>query len=309
MSKLAFLFPGQGSQKPGMLLDIAQQYPQIQAAFEQASDALSDDLWAMLQNGDAATMSLTANTQPLLLTSGVALWRIWQDNKGQQPEIMAGHSLGEYTALACSGAMQFEDAVRAVRFRGQAMQRAVPEGTGAMAAVIGLDDQAVMDCCEAAAQGEVIEAVNFNAPGQVVIAGSKTAVDRALPLLKEAGAKRALPLPVSAPFHCALMKPAAEELQGFLADVEFSQPVCPIVQNVSVKPEQDPAVLKSQVLTQTYSPVRWTQTIQYLVSQGFEQSVECGPGAVLAGLAKRIDKTMATQGLGDLDQLNQGLNQ
>ena len=309
MSKLAFLFPGQGSQKPGMLLDIAQQYPQIQATFEQASDALSDDLWAMLQNGDAATMSLTANTQPLLLASGVALWRIWQDNNGQQPEIMAGHSLGEYTALACSGAMQFEDAVRAVRFRGQAMQRAVPEGTGAMAAVIGLDDQAVMDCCEAAAQGEVIEAVNFNAPGQVVIAGSKTAVDRALPLLKEAGAKRALPLPVSAPFHCALMKPAAEELQGFLADVEFSQPVCPIVQNVSVKPDQDPAVLKTQVLTQTYSPVRWTQTIQYLVSQGFEQSVECGPGAVLAGLAKRIDKTMATQGLGDLDQLNQGLNQ
>lgn len=309
MSKLAFLFPGQGSQKPGMLLDIAQQYPQIQATFEQASDALSDDLWGMLQHADAATMSLTANTQPLLLTSGVALWRIWQDNKGQQPEIMAGHSLGEYTALACSGAMQFEDAVRAVRFRGQAMQRAVPEGTGAMAAVIGLDDQAVMDCCEAAAQGEVIEAVNFNAPGQVVIAGSKTAVDRALPLLKEAGAKRALPLPVSAPFHCALMKPAAEELQGFLADVEFSQPVCPIVQNVSVKPEQAPAVLKTQVLTQTYSPVRWTQTIQYLVSQGFEQSVECGPGAVLAGLAKRIDKTMVTQGLGDLDQLNQGLNQ
>ena len=178
-----------------------------------------------------------------------------------------------------------------------------------MAAVIGLEDQAVMDCCEAAAQGEVIEAVNFNAPGQVVIAGSKTAVDRALPLLKEAGAKRALPLPVSAPFHCALMKPAAEELQGFLADVEFSQPVCPIVQNVSVQPEQDPSVLKSQVLAQTYSPVRWTQTIQYLVSQGFEQSVECGPGAVLAGLAKRIDKTMVTQGLGDLDQLNQGLNQ
>ena len=309
MSKLAFLFPGQGSQKPGMLLDTAQHYPQIQATFEQASEALSDDLWDMLQNADVATMSLTANTQPLLLTSGVALWRIWQDNNGQQPEIMAGHSLGEYTALACSGAMQFEDAVRAVRFRGQAMQRAVPEGTGAMAAVIGLEDQAVMDCCEAAAQGEVIEAVNFNAPGQVVIAGSKTAVDRALPLLKEAGAKRALPLPVSAPFHCALMKPAAEELQGFLADVEFSQPVCPIVQNVSVQPEQDPSVLKSQVLAQTYSPVRWTQTIQYLVSQGFEQSVECGPGAVLAGLAKRIDKTMVTQGLGDLDQLNQGLNQ
>lgn len=309
MSKLAFLFPGQGSQKPGMLLDIAQHHPQIQTTFEQASEALSDDLWDMLQNADAAVMSLTANTQPLLLTAGVALWRIWQDNNGQQPEIMAGHSLGEYTALACSGAMQFEDAVRAVRFRGQAMQRAVPEGTGAMAAVIGLDDRAVIDCCEAASQGEVIEAVNFNAPGQVVIAGSKAAVDRALPLLKEAGAKRALPLPVSAPFHCALMKPAAEELKGFLADVEFSQPVCPIVQNVSVQPEKDPAVLKSQVLTQTYSPVRWTQTIQYLVGQGFEQSVECGPGAVLAGLAKRIDKTMATQGLGDLDQLNQGLNQ
>ncbi len=308
MSKLAFLFPGQGSQKPGMLLDIAQQHTQIQSTFEQASDALSDDLWAMLREGDADVMSLTANTQPLLLTAGVALWRIWQDNQGAQPELMAGHSLGEYTALACSGVLSFEDAVRAVRFRGQAMQRAVPAGTGAMAAVIGLDDDAVVDVCANVSQGEVIEAVNFNAPGQVVIAGSASAVERALPLLKEAGAKRALPLPVSAPFHCALMRPAADELTDFMADVAFSAPSCPIVQNVSVVAETDPALIKTQVLKQTYSPVRWTQTIQYLVSCGFDRSIECGPGAVLAGLAKRIDKSMSTQGLGDLASLEQGLS-
>ena len=308
MSKLAFLFPGQGSQKPGMLLDIAEQYDQIQHTFEQASDALSDDLWAMLREGDAEQMSLTANTQPLLLTAGVALWRIWQAEGGEQPAVMAGHSLGEYTALACSGAIAFDDAVRAVRFRGQAMQRAVPAGAGAMAAVIGLADQDVIQVCEQAAEGQVIEAVNFNAPGQVVIAGAKEAVDRALPLLKEAGAKRALPLPVSAPFHCALMRPAAAELTDFLSDIDFSQPICPIVQNVSVAPETDAATIKAQVLQQTYSPVRWTQTIQHIVGQGFDRSVECGPGAVLAGLAKRIDKSMSTQGLGDLASLQQGLN-
>ncbi|MGB0965439.1 MAG: ACP S-malonyltransferase [Litorivicinus sp.] len=307
MSKLAFLFPGQGSQKPGMLLDIAQQYPQIQTTFEQASDALGEDMWAMLREGDAETLSLTANTQPLLLSAGVALWRIWQEKGGEQPEMMAGHSLGEYTALACSGVLSFEDAVRATRFRGQAMQRAVPAGTGAMAAVIGLDDATVIQVCADAAQGEVIEAVNFNAPGQVVIAGAASAVERALPLLKEAGAKRALPLPVSAPFHCALMRPAADELTGFMADIQFNQPVCPIVQNVSVAPETDPETIKRQVLEQTYSPVRWTQTVQYLVSSGFDRSVECGPGAVLAGLAKRIDKAMSTQGLGDLASLEQGL--
>ena len=307
MSKLAFLFPGQGSQKPGMLLDIAEQYDQIQHTFQQASDALDDDLWAMLRQGDAEQMSLTANTQPLLLTAGVALWRIWQANGGAQPALMAGHSLGEYTALACAGVLEFEDAVRAVRFRGQAMQRAVPAGTGAMAAVIGLDDDTVIEVCAQAAAGEVIEAVNFNAPGQVVIAGSASAVERALPLLKEAGAKRALPLPVSAPFHCALMRPAADELTQFMSDVAFAKPSCPVVQNVSVQPETYPDTIKTQVLRQTYSPVRWTQTVQYLVGQGVTASIECGPGAVLAGLAKRIDKSLATQGLGDLDSLQQGL--
>lgn len=307
MSNLAFLFPGQGSQKPGMLLDIAEKYPQIQTTFEQASDALSDDLYGLLVNGDAEAMSLTANTQPLLLTAGVALWRIWQENNGEAPVLMSGHSLGEYTALACSGALSFEDAVRAVRFRGQAMQRAVPAGTGAMAAVIGLDDEGVVQVCEQAAQGEVIEAVNFNAPGQVVIAGAASAVERALPLLKEAGAKRALPLPVSAPFHCALMRPAADELTDFMSDIEFSKPSCPIVQNVSVQPETDPARIKQQVLQQTYSPVRWTQTVEFLIAAGCDRSVECGPGAVLAGLAKRIDKSMSTQALGDLASLEQGL--
>lgn len=307
MSKLAFLFPGQGSQKPGMLLDIADQYDLVQRTFVEASDALSDDLWAMLSHGDAEQMSLTANTQPLLLTAGVALWRIWQAEGGAAPAIMAGHSLGEYTALAASGALAFEDAVRAVRFRGQAMQRAVPAGTGAMAAVIGLDDDAVIAVCNQAGAGEVLEAVNFNAPGQVVIAGHASAVERALPLLKAAGAKRALPLPVSAPFHCALMRPAADELAGFLADITFSAPAMPIVQNVSVEPEIDPVRIKAQVLAQTYSPVRWTQTVQFLVGQGVSSAIECGPGAVLAGLGKRIDKSISVQSIGDLAGLTQGL--
>lgn len=307
MSKLAFLFPGQGSQKPGMLLDIADQYPQIETTFKRASDALSDDLWGMLTDSDAQQMSLTANTQPLLLTAGYALWQIWQEQGGEAPVMMAGHSLGEYTALACSGAMAFDDAVRVVRFRGEAMQRAVPGGTGAMAAVIGLDDASVEQICADQAQGQVIEAVNFNAPGQVVIAGHATAVDRAIPALKEAGAKRALPLPVSAPFHCALMRPAANELAGLLGDIVFSAPSVPIVQNVSVQPESDPVKLKAQVIEQTYSPVRWTQTVNWLMANQFDRSVECGPGAVLAGLAKRIDKGMSTQTIGDLNGLSHAL--
>ena len=290
-----------------MLLDIAAEHDQIKRTFVEASDALSDDLWGMLTDGDAEQMSLTANTQPLLLTAGVALWRIWQDNGGAAPAIMAGHSLGEYTALAASGAIAFDDAVRAVRFRGQAMQRAVPAGTGAMAAVIGLDDARVVDLCADAANGEVLEAVNFNAPGQVVIAGHASAVERVLPLLKDAGAKRALPLPVSAPFHCALMRPAADELTGFLGDIQFSAPAMPIVQNVSVQPETDPVRIKSQVLEQTYSPVRWTQTVQFLAGEGVSRAVECGPGAVLAGLGKRIDKSISVQTIGDLGGLTQGL--
>ncbi len=290
-----------------MLLDIAAEHDQIKRTFVEASDALSDDLWGMLTDGDAEQMSLTANTQPLLLTAGVALWRIWQDNGGAAPAIMAGHSLGEYTALAASGTIAFDDAVRAVRFRGQAMQRAVPAGTGAMAAVIGLDDARVVDLCADAANGEVLEAVNFNAPGQVVIAGHASAVERVLPLLKGAGAKRALPLPVSAPFHCALMRPAADELAGFLGDIQFSAPAMPIVQNVSVQPETDPVRIKSQVLAQTYSPVRWTQTVQFLAGEGVSRAVECGPGAVLAGLGKRIDKSISVQTIGDLGGLTQGL--
>ena len=290
-----------------MLLDIAAEHDQIKRTFVEASDALSDDLWGMLTDGDAEQMSLTANTQPLLLTAGVALWRIWQANGGAAPAIMAGHSLGEYTALAASGAIAFDDAVRAVRFRGQAMQRAVPAGTGAMAAVIGLDDARVVDLCADAANGEVLEAVNFNAPGQVVIAGHASAVERVLPLLKGAGAKRALPLPVSAPFHCALMRPAADELAGFLGDIQFSAPAMPIVQNVSVQPETDPVRIKSQVLAQTYSPVRWTQTVQFLAGEGVSRAVECGPGAVLAGLGKRIDKSISVQTIGDLGGLTQGL--
>jgi [acyl-carrier-protein] S-malonyltransferase len=311
----AAFFPGQGSQTVGMLADLAPLYTEIDATFSEASEALGYDLWALAQGGPAEALSQTEVTQPLILTAGVALWRAWRAANGPMPRVMAGHSLGEYTALTCAGSLTLPDAVRVVRARGQFMQAAVPAGAGAMAAVIGLDDLIIEQALAqvAAESGRVIEAVNYNAPGQLVIAGHADAVATALPRLKALGAKRALPLPVSAPFHCALMRPAAERLAEVLATIPLAAPQVPVVQNVSLQPETDPEQIRSQVLSQTYSPVRWTETVQGLITSGLMHAVEFGPGAVLSGLVKRIDPAMQCWPTGQaaafqvaLEQLKEG---
>ena len=287
---LIALFPGQGSQAVGMLADFEVEFPVVKDTFTEASDALGYDLWVLAQEGPAEQLSLTEITQPLMLTAGVALYRAWIQAGGQAPSYMAGHSLGEYTALTAAGSIQLADAVQLVRARGQFMQEAVPQGTGAMAAVIGLDDDKIEAVCARVATdtGCVIEAVNYNAPGQLVIAGHVEAVEACLPLMKEAGAKRALTLPVSAPFHCALMEPAAERLHEKLDMIEVQIPSVPVIQNVSMKPESDVVVIREQLIKQTFSPVRWTQTVQNFEMLGIRAAAEFGPGAVLSGLAKRI---------------------
>ena len=287
---LIALFPGQGSQAVGMLADFEVEFPVVKDTFTEASGALGYDLWVVAQEGPADQLSLTEITQPLMLTAGVALYRAWIQAGGQGPSYMAGHSLGEYTALTAAGSIQLADAVQLVRARGQFMQDAVPQGTGAMAAVIGLDDDKIEAVCARVATdtGCVIEAVNYNAPGQLVIAGHVEAVEASLPLMKEAGAKRALTLPVSAPFHCALMEPAAERLHEKLDMIEVQIPSVPVIQNVSMKPESDVVVIREQLIKQTFSPVRWTQTVQNFEMLGIRAAAEFGPGAVLSGLAKRI---------------------
>jgi len=287
-----------------MLADLAPLYAEIATTYAEASEALGYDVWALSQTGPAEALAQTEVTQPLILTAGVALYRAWCANGGPMPVLMAGHSLGEYTALTCAGTLSLHDAVQVVRARGQFMQQAVPAGTGAMAAVIGLDDAAIETVLRtvAAETNRVIEAVNYNAPGQLVIAGHADAVEAALPQLKAAGAKRALPLPVSAPFHCALMRPAADQLAAVLADVAFAEPMIPVVQNVSLCPETDPERIRVQVLAQTYSPVRWTETVRGLASSGLTESIEFGPGAVLTGLVKRITSEMACTPIGQADQ-------
>jgi len=287
---LIALFPGQGSQAVGMLADFEVEFPVVKDTFTEASGALGYDLWVVAQEGPADQLSLTEITQPLMLTAGVALYRAWIQAGGRAPFYMAGHSLGEYTALTAAGSIQLADAVQLVRARGQFMQDAVPQGTGAMAAVIGLDDDKIEAVCARVATdtGCVIEAVNYNAPGQLVIAGHVEAVEACLPLMKEAGAKRALTLPVSAPFHCALMEPAAERLHEKLDMIEVQIPSVPVIQNVSMKPESDVVVIREQLIKQTFSPVRWTQTVQNFEMLGIRAAAEFGPGAVLSGLAKRI---------------------
>lgn len=291
-NQLAFVFPGQGSQKIGMLADLAAEYPVIEETFAEASAALGYDLWDLVQNGTQEEINLTERTQPLLLTSSVAIWRLWQQRGGAQPAIMAGHSLGEWSALVCAGVVAFADAVKIVRARGAFMQQAVPVGEGAMAAIIGLEDDAIRAACEAAAQGEVVSAVNFNAPGQVVIAGSKAAVDRAIEGCKEAGAKRALPLPVSAPFHTSLMRPAADKLAQLVNDTAFFAPQIPVIHNVHAKTEADPEKIKALMLEQVYHPVLWVDCVNAIAASGVTTLVECGPGKVLCGLAKRIQRDL-----------------
>lgn len=290
MTQFAITFPGQGSQSVGMLAEMAAEYPVVKATFDEASKVLGYDLFELVMNGPAEELNKTWRTQPALLTSSVALWRVWQQLGGKTPSVMAGHSLGEYSALVCAGALEFTDAVKLVELRGLAMQDAVPAGVGAMSAIIGLENDVIAENCAKAAQDQVVAPVNFNSPEQVVIAGHKEAVERANVLMKESGAKRALPLPVSVPSHCALMKPAAEKLAAALADITVSAPVIPVINNVDVVAESEPAQIKEALVRQLFSPVRWTDTVASMAESGVELALEMGPGKVLSGLAKRIDK-------------------
>ncbi|MBY8289595.1 ACP S-malonyltransferase [Vibrio fluvialis] len=303
MSKFAIVFPGQGSQAVGMLAELGEQYDVVKQTFAEASDALGYDLWALVQNGPAEDLNQTFRTQPALLASSVAIWRVWQELSLEQPEVLAGHSLGEYSALVCAGVIDFKAAIKLVELRGQLMQEAVPAGTGAMYAIIGLDDAAIAKACEEAAQGDVVSPVNFNSPGQVVIAGQKDAVERAGALCKEAGAKRALPLPVSVPSHCALMKPAAEKLAVALEALTFNTPQIPVINNVDVVAETDPAKIKDALVRQLHSPVRWTEGVEKMAEQGIEKLIEVGPGKVLTGLTKRIVKTLNAAAVNDIASL------
>jgi [acyl-carrier-protein] S-malonyltransferase len=291
-NNLAFVFPGQGSQKIGMLSELAEQFDVVTSTFAEASEVLGYDLWDLVQNGTQEDITLTERTQPLLLTASVAVWRVWQQEGGAQPALMAGHSLGEWSALVCAGVVDFKDAVRLVRNRGAYMQEAVPAGEGAMAAIIGLDDDAIKSICADACQGEEVAAVNFNSPGQVVIAGNATAVDRAINGCKEAGAKRALPLPVSAPFHTNLMQPAADRLASEIMATEFSTPEILVVHNVSAQTESDPERIKQLMIEQICSPVLWVDCVKTLTDNGVDTLVECGAGKVLSGLCKRIERSL-----------------
>ena len=295
----AFIFPGQGSQSVGMLAELAESHSVVADTFKEASDALGYDLWALVQDGPAEDLNQTDRTQPAMLTAGVACWRVWQQQGGATPAVMAGHSLGEYTALVCAGAMSLTDAVTLVADRGRFMQDAVPAGEGAMAAVLGLDDAAVIAVCNDAAEGDVLSAVNFNSPGQVVIAGSAVAVERATVLAKERGAKRALVLPVSVPSHCALMEPAAEKLAERLAEINVNSPEVPVINNVDVAAPAEPDAIRAALVSQLSNPVRWVETINSMSDDGINIVVECGPGKVLAGLNKRINKQMTATPLFD----------
>ncbi len=305
-SQLAFVFPGQGSQAVGMLSDLAQ-HPAVQTTFAQAAEALGLDLWALIQDGPKEELDQTYNTQPAMLAAGVALWRVWVAENGEMPALLAGHSLGEYTALVCAGALDFADALRLVTERGCLMQAAVPVGQGAMAAILGLEDEAIRSACQEAAQGEVVEAVNYNSPGQVVIAGNVAAVERAIAACKARGAKRAMPLPVSVPSHCALMLPAAEQLAEQLAKVHFHSPSIPVLHNVDVSTHSEPDAIRNALTEQLHSPVRWVETVHALVEHGITTIVECGPGKVLAGLNKRIDKNLNTLAVYDQASLTAAL--
>ncbi|HCH49788.1 MAG TPA: [acyl-carrier-protein] S-malonyltransferase [Proteus sp.] len=307
MTDFAMIFPGQGSQAIGMLAELAEQYPVVTETFAQASDVLGYSLWDLVQNGPEEELNKTWKTQPALLAASVAIWRVWQEKQGKMPQLMAGHSLGEYSALVCAGVIDFAAAIKLVELRGQLMQEAVPAGTGAMYAIIGLDNDAIAKACEAAAQGQVVSPVNFNSPGQVVIAGNKEAVERAGVLCKEAGAKRALPLAVSVPSHCALMAPAADKLAIALQEIEFKQPEIQVVNNVDVKAQTDANAIRDALVRQLYNPVRWTETVELIADKGITQLLEMGPGKVLTGLTKRISKEMNAVAVNDIASLNAAL--
>lgn len=309
MKKFALVFPGQGSQSIGMLADLAQQHSIIKDTFSEASDALQLDLWELSQQGPAEKLNQTALTQPALLAAGVAVWRVWLEDGGAKPEFMAGHSLGEYTALVCAGSLQFTDAIRLVNKRGRYMQTAVAEGQGGMAAILGLTDQQVIEICKSAAEGDVLAAANFNSSGQVVIAGDQAAVARGIEQAKAAGAKRALMLPVSVPSHCDLMRPAAEQLAKDLANITIEIPAIPVVNNVDVSVYQNAQQICDGLLRQLYSSVRWVEVIQYLQSQGVTKLIEAGPGRVLLGLNKRIASEINNLAIYDENSLKAALTE
>ncbi len=304
MTKLAFVFPGQGSQSVGMM----QPFAELRAVgdvFAEAAEALKQDLWKLVAEGPAEQLNSTVNTQPVMLTAGYAVYRAWRDAGGPEPAVVAGHSLGEYTALVAAGALSFRDALPLVRFRAQAMQEAVPAGEGAMAAILGLEDDAVRGACREAAQGQVVEAVNFNAPSQVVIAGHKAAVERGIAAAKAMGAKRAVMLPVSAPFHSSLLKPAADRLASLLEGIAMNAPRMPVVNNVDVAMESEPPRIKAALARQACNPVRWVEVVQRIAAQGVAHIAECGPGRVLAGLTKRIDDRLQGHAIADAQMLGQ----
>jgi [acyl-carrier-protein] S-malonyltransferase len=298
-ANIAFVFPGQGSQSIGMLAELGAKHPIVIEAFAQASEVLGYDLWQLVQHDEEGQLNQTHITQPALLTASVALWRLWLQQGGLMPSVLAGHSLGEYSALVCAGALDFTDAVRLVEARGQFMQDSVPSGEGAMAAIIGMDDDAIALACEVSAQGQVVAPVNYNSPGQVVIAGSKAAVERAMVACKEAGAKRALPLPVSVPSHCALMLPAADKLRAMLAGMKVKVPTVSVVQNVDAKVADSAEAIVDNLVAQLHQPVLWSQCVESIAASGVELVVECGPGKVLNGLTKRINKTLQTASIND----------
>ena len=305
MKKFAMVFPGQGSQTVGMLAELAGDYPIVKETFKQASEVLGYDLWQLVQEGPAEELNKTWQTQPALLTASVAVYRVWQQKyPALKPEVMAGHSLGEYSALVCAGVLDFQDAVKLVELRGKLMQQAVPEGTGAMYAIIGLDNDAIINACKQAEQGEVVSSVNFNSPGQVVIAGAKAAVERAAALCKEAGAKRALPLAVSVPSHCALMKPAADQLSVSLESITLKEAGVSVLNNVDVKNEIEADAIRNALVRQLYSPVRWTETVEKMAQNGVEVLVEVGPGKVLNGLTKRIVDSLQAVSVNDVKSLD-----
>lgn len=295
----AFVFPGQGSQSVGMMAAYGDASI-VHSTFNEASEALGDDLWAMVEQGPAEVLTQTVNTQPVMLTAAIATWRLWLDKGGRKPAVLAGHSLGEYSALVAAGVISFADAVPLVRLRAAAMQEAVPVGTGAMAAILGLDNAGILAACAEAGQGEVVEPVNFNANGQTVIAGHKAAVERAMDACKVRGAKMAKALPVSAPFHSSLIRPAADKLAARLAELKFNTPAIPVINNVDVAIESDPERIKDALIRQAYNPVRWVETIQTMAVLGVTTVAECGPGKVLAGLTKRCAEGVIGVALADI---------
>jgi len=306
---LAFVFPGQGSQSVGMLSDLAASFPEVRQIFSEASDILGRDLWQMVSEGPAEELNQTENTQPVMLAAGVATWKVWCSKTDIRPAWMAGHSLGEYSALVCSGAMQFTDAVQLVATRGRLMQEAVPAGDGAMAAILGLEDHQVVKVCSDVAGDEIVAAVNFNAPGQVVIAGNIAAVERAMQEAKAAGAKRAVKLPVSVPSHCLLMQGAAEKLNAQLQEIPLEIPEMTLIHNVDVAAHSAPEVICNALKEQLYKPVRWVDSVKFMEDQGVTQFVECGPGKVLFGLNRRIAKSAEHFAIYDTDSLNNVLEQ